>query len=180
MLPAVTPTKTGMYVRQHDMLLQAGGASWLLGAPDRPAHQAPPCNSGSLRLACSQQPGFLLEGAESSAEQQEREQRAHHADADAFAAAAYCRTLEQHLCISRLFPPALAPTPGLLVATWAQKLPQTWRFIEAVMRGQVPTLLPGQRGAVAAGIQVSIQLQLERWRQHQGARQQSHRSGQLS
>lgn len=164
-------------LRQHG---QAGGGSWRLGAPDVPPHQVPTFNSRDLRLAaaCPHQAGLLL-GADCSAEQLSPERLAQ--EADAFAAAAYCRTLDQHLRIPGLFPrQQLAPASGLLVATWAQKLPRTWRFIEAVMRGQVPSLLPGQRGAVAAGIQVSIQLQLERWRRHHEARQQQPNTCQLS
>ena len=134
-----------------------------------------------MRLACSPQPGLLL-GRESTADWLKQEQRAQHRGAVAAAAAATgsgCSP-DQHLRVCRLCPLQLAPSSGLLGATWAQKLHRTWRFIEAVMRGQVPTMLPGQRGAVAAGVQVSLHLQLERWRRHQGARQQSPNCCQLS
>ena len=62
---------------------------------------------------------------------------------------------------------ALAPTPKCrqLAAVWAHRLPATWRFVEALVCGQLPKLHAHGRGPAAGTQASSIQLHFRQWRQ---------------
>ena len=66
-------------------------------------------------------------------------------------------------------PPSLAleltPKCRQLAAVWAHRLPATWRFVEALVCGQLPKLHAHGRGPAAGTQAASIQLHFRQWRQ---------------